>query len=89
MNSKPKNKKNIYFDNNGTTLISPQSKKAVTKYLSCYNASSDSTSKQSMSQSRLPGYPVYLALGCNDHDHLSPRVLFYCLAHVWKVCISG
>lgn len=32
----------IYFDNNGTTLICPQAIAAVNRWLSCYNASSDS-----------------------------------------------
>lgn len=33
--------KYIYFDNNGTTLICPQAERAMTKWMKCYNASSD------------------------------------------------
>jgi cysteine desulfurase len=32
----------VYFDNNGTTLMSEPAKKEVMKWLSCYNASTDS-----------------------------------------------
>lgn len=46
-----KNKKTIYFDNNGTTLICLPAKRVATKWLECYNASSDA--KVSNSAKRL------------------------------------
>ena len=37
-----KKKNIIYFDNNGTTVMSPQAVKVLTKWAVCYNASTDS-----------------------------------------------
>jgi cysteine desulfurase len=45
MSKKPASKScntTVYFDNNGTTLMSEPAKKEVMKWLSCYNASTDS-----------------------------------------------
>jgi cysteine desulfurase len=41
-NSECKKKDIIYFDNNGTTVMSPQAIKVLTKWAICYNASTDS-----------------------------------------------